>query len=156
MVFSIRKICVEQEGLAGTGALWFRDLNEMDPYMVLPLIAALLNYYNLNRGITKENEHWFVNRFRSFFSVLQFMHLPFTHKWPAGVFIYWICSSLFVFVQGWVLRQPRVLTKINPNFFYNYAKLYSEKSVKDNDNYVERLLHAEDPRLKHYSNDRYV
>lgn len=79
MVLSIRKISYENEELAGAGMLWFPNLNEPDPYLILPISAAMLNYYNLSRGITKENEHWYVNRFRTFFSVLQFFHLPFTH-----------------------------------------------------------------------------
>mmetsp|Transcript_27871 Transcript_27871/g.20891 ORF Transcript_27871/g.20891 Transcript_27871/m.20891 type:complete len:238 (-) Transcript_27871:311-1024(-) len=96
MVLSIRKISYENDDLAGAGIFWFKDLNEPDPYLILPLVATFLNYLNLGRGITKENEHWFINRFRSFFQVLQFLHLPFTHQWPAGAFIYWIASSSFV------------------------------------------------------------
>jgi len=67
MVMSIRKIAVENNDLAGQGILWFKDLNEADPTMILPIIATVLNYFMLGRGITKDNEHWFVNRFRSFF-----------------------------------------------------------------------------------------
>ena len=136
--------------------LWFKDLNEPDPYLILPLIATLLNYINLGRGITKENEHWFINRFRSFFQVLQFLHLPFTHKWPAGSFVYWISSSLFVFLQVSITRNPKVMSWINPAFFYNYTKMYGERSIKSHENYVERLLHSEDTKLKSYTKDDFV
>ena len=67
MVLSIRKVATENPDLKGAGMFWFPDLNAPDPYLILPLIATALNYFNLGRGITKENEHWFVNRFRSFF-----------------------------------------------------------------------------------------
>ena len=82
MVLSIRKISFENEELTGAGMLWFPNLNEPDPYLILPVTAAMLNYFNLSvsnlftfncflqRGITKENEHWYINRFRTFFSVL--------------------------------------------------------------------------------------
>jgi hypothetical protein len=70
MVMSVRKIATENEALRGCGMLWFPDLNEADPFMVLPLVACLLNYINLGRGINKDNEHWYINRFRSFFQVL--------------------------------------------------------------------------------------
>ena len=156
MVFSIRKICYEQPELTGQGVLWFKDLNEPDPYMILPLMAVALNYINLGRGITKENEHWFVNRFRSFFQVLQFMHLPFTHAWPAGSFVYWVSSSFFVFCQNTIFRNPKILSKINPAFFFNYTKMYGERSSKSHDNYVERLLHSEDTKLKNYTNNEFV
>lgn len=120
MVLSIRKISFENDDLAGAGMLWFKNLNEADPYLILPVAAALINYLNLSRGITKENEHWYVNRFRTFFSVLQFFHLPFTHTWPAGAFLYWISSSSFTFLYQSMMRKQWFLNKINPNFFYDY------------------------------------
>jgi hypothetical protein len=48
MVLSIRKISFENEDLAGAGMLWFPNLNEPDPYLILPITAALLNYFNLS------------------------------------------------------------------------------------------------------------
>ena len=47
MVLSIRKISTENEDLTGAGMLWFKNLNEPDPYLLLPLIATVLNYFNL-------------------------------------------------------------------------------------------------------------
>ena len=37
---------------------------------------------------------------------------------------------------------------VDPNFFYNYAKMYGERSTKNHDNYVERMLNSDDQRLK--------
>tara|TARA_B110001450_G_C17542426_1_gene449175 strand:- start:15 stop:233 length:219 start_codon:yes stop_codon:yes gene_type:complete len=48
MVLSIRKISHENDDLHGAGALWFPNLNEADPYLVLPLVAASINYFNLS------------------------------------------------------------------------------------------------------------
>lgn len=133
--------------------LWFPNLNEADPYFILPISAAVLNYFNLSRGITKDNEHWYINRFRTFFSVLQFFHLPFTHTWPAGAFVYWISSSSFVFLQSTLMRTPWVLQKVNPNFFYDYKKMFSQRSPSDHENFVERMLNAQDTRLKETTYD---
>ena len=47
MVLSIRKISTENEDLTGAGAFWFPNLNEPDPYMLLPFMATALNYFNL-------------------------------------------------------------------------------------------------------------
>ena len=55
MVLSIRKISHENEDLAGAGALWFPNLNEADPYLVLPMVAASLNYFNLSVSILIKN-----------------------------------------------------------------------------------------------------
>lgn len=46
MVFSIRKISYEQD-LTNTGALWFTNLNDPDPYMILPICSVMLMYYNI-------------------------------------------------------------------------------------------------------------
>lgn len=48
------------------------------------------------------------------------------------------------------------MNKINPNFFYNFAKMYGERSKSDHENYVERVLNCEDHTLKSYTNDKYV
>jgi membrane protein insertase Oxa1/YidC/SpoIIIJ len=52
MVLSIRKISFENDDLAGAGIWWFKNLNEADPYMILPIVATLLNYINLGVSIT--------------------------------------------------------------------------------------------------------
>lgn len=44
---SIRKISYENNDLAGAGILWFKNLNEPDPYLILPVASAFLNYFNL-------------------------------------------------------------------------------------------------------------
>lgn len=82
MIMSIRKISYEED-LTNSGILWFKNLNEPDAYMVLPVISVILTYINLGRGINKDNEHLFINRWRSFFQVLQICYLPFTCQWPA-------------------------------------------------------------------------
>ena len=52
MVLSIRKISYENDDLAGAGIWWFKNLNEADPYLILPIIATILNYINLGVSIT--------------------------------------------------------------------------------------------------------
>jgi membrane protein insertase Oxa1/YidC/SpoIIIJ len=47
MVLSIRKISYENDDLAGAGIWWFKNLNEADPYLILPIVATILNYINL-------------------------------------------------------------------------------------------------------------
>jgi len=47
MVLSIRKVCYENSDLAGAGFGWFVNLNQPDPYFILPLLATALNYANL-------------------------------------------------------------------------------------------------------------
>lgn len=51
MVLSIRKISFENDDLTGAGMLWFKDLNEPDTTLILPLVATVLNYINLGVSI---------------------------------------------------------------------------------------------------------
>jgi len=53
-----------------------------------------------------------------------------------------------MFAQFSITRRPWFLQKVNPNFFYDYAKMFGERSPKDHDNYIERVLNSEDHRLK--------
>ena len=52
MILSIRMIATENEDLTGAGMLWFKNLNEADPYLILPMIATALNYFNLGVSLT--------------------------------------------------------------------------------------------------------
>ena len=52
MVLSIRKIATENEDLADQGILWFKNLNEPDQYLILPLMATALNYFNLGVSLS--------------------------------------------------------------------------------------------------------
>ena len=53
MVLSIRKISTENEDLSDSGYLWFKNLNEPDAYLILPLLATALNYFNLGVSLLK-------------------------------------------------------------------------------------------------------
>ena len=63
MVLSIRKISFENEELTGAGMLWFPNLNEADPYLVLPITAALLNYFNLSVSTHFSSNFLFLARY---------------------------------------------------------------------------------------------
>ena len=59
-------------------------------------------------------------------------------------------------MQQTLTRKQWFLNKVNPHFFYDYQKMYGERSPKDHENYVDRLLHAEDNRLKQVTSDKFV
>lgn len=46
MIFSIRKISSETK-LDGEGIMWFKNLSDPDPYMILPVMSVMITYYNL-------------------------------------------------------------------------------------------------------------
>jgi hypothetical protein len=55
MVLSIRKISTENTDLAEQGILWFKNLNEPDAYLILPVMATVLNYFNLGVSVICSN-----------------------------------------------------------------------------------------------------
>lgn len=77
------------------------------------------------------------------------MFLPITCNWPAGSHIYWITSTIFIFVQNSILRHPRVMSKINPTFYSDMQRVFfSERSKSDSDRYIKKLKNCEDPYIK--------
>lgn len=62
--------------------------------------------------------------------------------------MYWVSSSAFAYAQSSLTRRPWFLSRINPNYFYDYQKMFGERNKKDHDNYVERVLNSQDKRLK--------
>lgn len=56
MIFSIRKIASETK-LEGDGILWFKNLSDPDPYMILPAMSVLITYFNLGVSWLKINKH---------------------------------------------------------------------------------------------------
>ena len=46
------------------------------------------------------------------------------------------------------MRNPAFLQRVNPNFFYDYAKMFGERSQKNQNNVVERMLNVSEKQLK--------
>ena len=47
-VWSVRSLCATNKALESGGALWFTNLAEPDPYMILPVLSGSLTYLALN------------------------------------------------------------------------------------------------------------
>ena len=156
MIFSIRKLAYEQD-LTNTGYLWFKNMNEADPYYILPAISFALTFYNLGRGINKYNEHWVINRWRSLFQVFQICYLPLTVSWPVGSHVYWITTNICTMLQQIITKHPAVMAKINPTFFIDMQKVfYTERSKADSERYIEKLKNCEDTIMKSPVTDKKV
>ena len=59
-------------------------------------------------------------------------------------------------MQQIITRTQWFISRVNPNFFYDFQKMYGERSTKDHENYVDRMMNSEDNRLKGFTNDKYV
>ncbi|CAG9331148.1 unnamed protein product [Blepharisma stoltei] len=115
-IWSVRMLCVNNKSLETGGALWFQNLNEPDPYMILPFVSLTLTYLNLQRGITPQTKDWIINRIRGLIQISTILTLPVAVHWPAGVFCYWGVSAGFSLAQSYLLTHPAFIKKYNPNY----------------------------------------
>lgn len=69
--------------------------------------------------------------------------------WPCGTHIYWITTSGLAMLQSVVMRHPRVMKYINPDFYLNMERVFrTEKSREDHERYVYKLKSLEDTSIK--------
>ena len=95
-------------GLHEGGMLWFPDLNRTDPTFILPVTAVGLTYLSIEMGWS------FAPMIRNILHTGLVVSSAFIlSQLPAGVFMYWIPSTLFSLGQGAAFR--RLATMARPN-----------------------------------------
>ena len=63
--------------------------------------------------------------------------------------MYWIASTLFVFIQQTLLRHPILMSRINPSYFEDMQKVFqTERNKQDSERYIEKLKTCEETILK--------
>eukprot|EP01038_Epipyxis_sp_PR26KG_P006278 gene6278-8645_t len=91
------------------GFSWFKDLSAKDSTFVLPITALSITYCSLELAFRSSNPGKLVLMFKDFAQSFLILSLPFVAQLPAGVFCYWIPSSLFAMGQTALLRNVSVL-----------------------------------------------
>jgi membrane protein insertase Oxa1/YidC/SpoIIIJ len=101
------------------GILWFENLTVADPTYALPLIAVGSSYSALEFGFTNPEER--LNdpnkggrlsiTIKDVFQTILLMSVPFVTQLPAGIFAYWIPSSIAGMAQTsgtrWLTNKER-------------------------------------------------
>jgi len=106
-------------GLTTGGMLWFHDLTLKDGAFLLPLTALTVSYSAIElafRTPAVGGAARFTLLLKDAFQSLLLVSLPFMLPLPAGVFCYWIPSSLCGVAQTLALRNLRIqrLLRIEP------------------------------------------
>ncbi len=108
--------------LSDQGLFWFANLADRDPTLILPMAAVGLTYtsleYSFGRTVLKPDEPVtlrFGDVVREVFQSILVFSVPLIAQLPAGVFMYWIPSSLFGMAQTFALRQPGVRSALGLN-----------------------------------------
>ena len=109
-VFSVRGILDEDPyGALGIGgSFWFRDLVYRDETFILPCTAMICTYL-LTELSFRNNVGKYAILFKDFFQCVVIIFAPITTTLQAGIFCYWIPSSIFGFCQILLMRQPSVM-----------------------------------------------
>jgi YidC/Oxa1 family membrane protein insertase len=83
-----------QEG----GLFWFKDLSQMDPYFILPVLSALtmLAATEITSKNVDPQQRWLMR-------LLPVGITVFLWSFPAGLFVYWITSNLVTLTQNYVI-----------------------------------------------------
>lgn len=112
-VWSIRDMIANSGdvSLEDGGLLWFADLTAKDSTFLLPLGAIGLSYASIHIAFTGINAGRMSLLFMDFFQSIILLSAPFVTPLPAGIFCYWIPSTLFGIAQIYTLRNP-YMTKL--------------------------------------------
>ncbi|ORZ32510.1 60Kd inner membrane protein-domain-containing protein [Catenaria anguillulae PL171] len=93
--------------------LWVQSLAEADPTYGLPVVATagFLAVLEMNAETGVSNPQ--VESMKKVFRFATVAALPFTSALPAGMFVYWITSSLYTMGQATILRNPNIRKRFN-------------------------------------------
>ena len=107
-----------ETSFATEGALWFHDLTAHDPTMFLPLTCIGLTYCSVELGfgaLAKKSGDGSDGRPKSItfrikdtIQVVLIGAAPAIVYFPAGIFCYWLPSSILGITQTFALQQPEV------------------------------------------------
>jgi YidC/Oxa1 family membrane protein insertase len=100
------------EGMNREGALWFHDLTMADSTMLLPILAITSSWIGLELALGGGGggagaQPSLIRSLKFLAQSTLVLSMPFVAQLPAGVFMYWIPSSLFSIAQGIILRSGR-------------------------------------------------
>jgi YidC/Oxa1 family membrane protein insertase len=105
--YGIYKLLLYSIELKGAHFLWIKDLTEMDPYFILPILMGVTMY--LHQRLTPTN---FQDPIQE--KVFKFMPLLFTFlmaTFPAGLVLYWTVNNLLSLAQQWVINRLMEIRK---------------------------------------------
>lgn len=104
-IYSIRDMVLRDptETMDIGGMLWFVDLTIKDSTFFLPFSALGLSYLALDLALKPHGN--VLLYLKDFFQSLMIISIPVILPLPAGIFFYWIPSSVFTIAQTQLLKQ---------------------------------------------------
>lgn len=79
--------------------LGFWDLTIPDPFFILPILAAVTQYFSMQQTMTDSSQ-------KTMMMIMPIMIGFFSLRFPAGLVLYWVVGNIFsVFQQAWISKQ---------------------------------------------------
>lgn len=108
--YSMRKMisAVPSLGLEDGGMMWFTNLTVPDPTFTLPIVSIVLTSASVHYSLKKSSRKVLMIRyFRNFVQTGLIVSIPFVIQFPAGVFCYWIPSTVTRIAQQYLLENEK-------------------------------------------------
>jgi YidC/Oxa1 family membrane protein insertase len=99
--YGIYKFLLYSIELKGAHFLWIKDLSEMDPYFILPVLMGITMY--IHQKLTPTN---FQDPMQE--KVFKFLPVIFTimmATFPAGLVLYWTTNNILSILQQWIINK---------------------------------------------------
>jgi len=99
--YGIYKLLLYSIELKGASFLWIKDLSEMDPYFILPVLMGLTMY--IHQKLTPTN---FQDPMQE--KIFKFLPVIFTimmATFPAGLVLYWTTNNILSILQQWIINK---------------------------------------------------
>ncbi len=110
--YGIYKLLLYSIELKGAHFLWIKDLSEMDPYFILPVLMGVSMY--IHQKLTPTN---FQDPMQE--KIFKFLPVIFTvmmATFPAGLVLYWTVNNILSILQQWIINKfmesKKALTKV--------------------------------------------
>ncbi len=99
--YGIYKLLLYSIELKGAHFLWIKDLSEMDPYFILPVLMGVSMY--IHQKLTPTN---FQDPMQE--KIFKFLPVIFTvmmASFPAGLVLYWTTNNILSILQQWIINK---------------------------------------------------
>ena len=99
--YGIYKLLLYSIELKGAHFLWIKDLSEMDPYFILPILMGVSMY--IHQKLTPTN---FQDKTQE--KIFKFLPVIFTimmATFPAGLVLYWTTNNILSILQQWIINK---------------------------------------------------
>ncbi|XP_076800454.1 mitochondrial inner membrane protein OXA1L-like isoform X2 [Clavelina lepadiformis] len=122
--------------LTESGMLWFTDLTVADPYFLLPVLACMSMSFILRYGAASGEigSTAEIPALQKVLPWIPFISLPFFVYQPSSLFIFWLTSNVYSFVQLKLFLNPRLQRALGiPELVEHPADVKAEiKAFKEN------------------------